>query len=140
MDPPWSKHLSNWPLWIAINIKLRYLYFTIIFRWYHEPPKKKDPIQKKKSLKKPKPFLYKNGILLQSITDKWTSFGKWRSDFFKNCYFSFKRERRILFITLKMFNSYWYMKICFYIRGTTGKFIRSYSVLCCYLCFRKWRF
>lgn len=107
----WLKYCRN--LWILIGAKIWAIdlfelqltsywgtYFNIIVRWYHVL--QKIPIKKKTKLKN-KPFLYKNGILLQSTTDKLTSVGKWQFDFFKNCCFSFKRERRILFITSNMF-------------------------------------
>lgn len=103
----WLKYCRN--LWILIGAKIWAIdlfelqltsywgtYFNIIVWWYHVL--QKIPIKKKN-----KPFLYKNGILLQSTTDKLTSVGKWKFDFFKNCCFSFKRERRILVITLNMF-------------------------------------
>lgn len=103
----WLKYCRN--LWILIGAKIWAIdlfelqltsywgtYFNIIVWWYHVL--QKIPIKKKN-----KPFLYKIGILLQSTTDKLTSVGKWQFEFFKNYCFSFKRERRILFITSNMF-------------------------------------
>lgn len=104
----WLKYCRN--LWILIGAKiwaidLFELQLTTYWGTYlslsGDTTCYKNPNQKKKL--KNKPFLYKNGILLQSTTDKLTSVGKWQFDFFKNCCFSFKRERRILVITLNMY-------------------------------------